>query len=188
MPNIWWPGKACSRNDPVQVTPNTRSGLYISYAVCRLVINTRVSMINCISYIYSGCTFQLFNKKSESYFAIMISESYFATMISAWHCDKLLYYNCTMDQKCFSSLLQLDFMKKEENFWQSAKFENGLDVISSQSTRNSPDSPDRSGEFWKCPAKEFDLAGQNVQWKIWYSPDISQCNVWREFQMSGEVL
>ncbi len=29
-----------------------------------------------------------------------------------------------------------------------------------QSTRNSPDSPDMSGEFWKCPAKGFDLAGE----------------------------
>ena len=29
-----------------------------------------------------------------------------------------------------------------------------------QSTRNLPDSQDMSGEFWKCPAKEFDPAGQ----------------------------
>ncbi len=56
-----------------------------------------------------------------------------------------------------------------------------------QNTRNSPNSPDMSAEFWKCPAKEFDLAGQNVQRKIWYSPDISQWNVWREFQMSGKA-
>ena len=31
-------------------------------------------------------------------------------------------------------------------------------IADKQSTRNSPDWPDMSGEFWKCPAKEFDLA------------------------------
>ncbi len=68
-----------------------------------------------------------------------------------------------------------------------------------QSTWNSPD---MSGEFWKCLAKGFDLAAHfvrqekikdnvcqiDVQRIVWYLLDILRWNFRREFKMSSEGL
>ena len=67
-----------------------------------------------------------------------------------------LMWSWATEPRCTGSPEKREGIKQHTYHW-------GKSTLRLQSTQNSPDSLDMSSEFWKCTAKGFDLAGQNVR-------------------------